>query len=106
MISVSIDVTPIRKERIREVVNSKGEVCHYLDLTLVDTPNSKYGDHYFVVQKTTKEEREGGLELPILGNAKDWDRADREEMQTTPLPPVAQPAPAVAPSAADDDIPF
>ena len=106
MISLSIDVTELRKDRFRKLTNSKGKECVYLDLTLIDTPNSKYGDHYFAVQKSTKEERDNGLDLPILGNAKDWTRVDQEQMQTTPLPALDQSSPAITPTAADDDIPF
>ena len=99
-ISISIDVTQIRKERIREFTKQDGTVAQYLDLTLVDSPNNQHGDHYFVVQKTTQEERQGGLKLPILGNAKDWSRVDNQQQHHSPPQPQAQP------SFEDDDIPF
>ena len=103
-ISISIDVTQIRKERIREFTKQDGTVAQYLDLTLIDSPNNKYGDHYFVKQKTTAEERQGGLDLPILGNAKDWSGVDQQQQpQAQPQPQAQQ---QVQPSFEDDDIPF
>ena len=103
-ISISIDVTQIRKERIREFTKQDGTVAQYLDLTLIDTPNNQHGDHYMVVQKTTAEERQGGLKLPILGNAKDWSRVDQHQQPQAQAQPQAQPQ--VQPSFEDDDIPF
>ena len=66
-ISISIDVTKIDKSRIYE--GTKGK---YLKLTtFVDLDNpSQYGDHGFITQETTKEEREAELKLPIIGNSK------------------------------------
>jgi hypothetical protein len=40
-----------------------------LDLILIETPDSKYGD-YLVKQGQSKEERASGAKTPILGNAK------------------------------------
>ena len=54
-ISIKIDVTKIDKSRIFE--GSKGK---YLDLTtFIDTDNpGQYGDHGFISQSTSKEERD------------------------------------------------
>ena len=64
MISIKIDVTKINKSRL--YVGAKGT---YLNCTLIDTPNSEYGD-YMIVEETTKEEREAGTKGTILGNGK------------------------------------
>jgi len=66
MIKVQIDVKKIDKSRIFE-----GRKGKYLNLLLIETPNSQYGD-YMVVHERTEQERASGqkLELPILGNAK------------------------------------
>tara|TARA_R100001129_G_scaffold182134_1_gene162294 strand:- start:530 stop:841 length:312 start_codon:yes stop_codon:yes gene_type:complete len=101
-ISISIDVTQIRKERIREFKRHDGTKGRSLDLILLDSKNDKYGNHYFIKQASTAEERDAGLELPILGNAKDWSRVDNQQ-QPQPQPQAQQ---QVQPSFEDDDIPF
>jgi hypothetical protein len=69
MLTISLDVTKIDKARLKEVRRKNGETAKFLDLVLIDTPNSEYGD-YVVTQQVSKEERENGVKLPILGNAK------------------------------------
>ncbi len=63
-ITGKIDVTKITKSRL-----FKGAKGTYLDIVLIETPNSQYGD-YMIVESVTKEEREAGKKGPILGNAK------------------------------------
>ena len=65
MISISIDVTKIDKERL--YTGKKGV---YLDCILIETPNNQYGDDYMIAQSVSKEEREQGIKGEILGNAK------------------------------------
>jgi hypothetical protein len=64
MISIRIDVKKINKDRL--YVGQQGT---YLNCTLIDTPNSEYGD-YMIVEETTKAEREAGTKGTILGNGK------------------------------------
>jgi hypothetical protein len=66
-IEIKIDVTKIDKERIH--VGQKGK---YIDLTtFIDTEKEgRYGDHGFISQKVSKEEREQGIQTPILGNCR------------------------------------
>lgn len=64
MIKAKIDVTKIEKARL-----FKGEKGTYLDVVLIETPHSEYGD-FMIVQEITKEERQSGKKGPILGNAK------------------------------------
>jgi hypothetical protein len=66
-ISISIDVTKIEKARL-----IKGAKGTYLDLkTFIDTEKtSQYGDHGFISQSVTKEEKDAGVQTPILGNCK------------------------------------
>jgi len=66
-ISIKIDVTKIDKNRIFQ--GAKGK---YIDMTtFIDTDNpSQFGDHGFISQTVTKDEREQGIKTPILGNAK------------------------------------
>jgi hypothetical protein len=69
MLTLQIDVTKIDKSRLKEVRRKNGETAKFLDLVLIDTPSSEYGD-FVVTQQVTKEERLSGVKLPILGNAK------------------------------------
>jgi hypothetical protein len=66
-ISVRIDVTKIDKTRL-----FKGDKGTYLDLTtFVNTDEKdKYDNNGFISQSTSKEERDGGIQTPILGNVK------------------------------------
>ena len=65
VIVCKIDVTKIDKARLFQ-----GKKGTYLDLVLIPTPNSDYGDDYMAVQGVSKEERGSGVRGAILGNAK------------------------------------
>ena len=105
-ISISVDVTQIRKERIRKFKRHNGTEGQSLDLILIDSKNNEYGDHYLVKQASTQEERDAGLKLPILGNARDWSRVDQQQQPQAQPQPQAQAQQQVQPSFEDDDIPF
>ena len=66
-ISVRIDVTKIDKARLY-----KGEKGTYLDLTtFVDTDEKdQYENNGFISLSVDKEERDQGVQTPILGNVK------------------------------------
>jgi len=66
-INLKIDVTKIDKSRL-----FKGEKGTYLDITtfINTSEEDQYGNHGFVSQSTTKEERDAGVKTPILGNTK------------------------------------
>jgi hypothetical protein len=66
-INIKIDVTKIEKARL-----FKGEKGTYLELsTFIDTEDAdQYGNHGFISQSVSKEEREQGVKTPILGNSK------------------------------------
>lgn len=89
MITAKIDVTKIDKTRL-----FKGEKGTYLDLVLIETPNSEYAD-YMICESVTKEEREAGKKGNILGNATDRSKGSGGSS-----------APASAPAAEGQDIPF
>ncbi len=65
--NLSIDVTKLDKSRFY-----KGKKGTYAKLTcFVDTEEaSQYGDHGTITQELSKEDRDNGVKLPILGNAK------------------------------------
>jgi len=69
MITLSIDVTLLDKSRFKRHTRKNGNQAIFAELILIDTPNGEYGD-YMVKQSVTKQERENGVNLPILGNAK------------------------------------
>ena len=66
-ISIKLDVSKIDKSRL-----FKGQKGTYLDLTtFIDTDNpGQYGDHGFIAQAVSKEEKAQGVQTPILGNCK------------------------------------
>lgn len=65
-ISVKINVDKIDRSRF-----FKGEKGRWLDLILLETPNSKYGDYMVKHSRTQEERQKGGKDnSPILGNAK------------------------------------
>ena len=67
-ISLKIDVKKIDKARLFAAQSGAA----YLDMTtFVDLDNpSQYGDHGFISQNVSKEERQQGVQGAILGNAK------------------------------------
>lgn len=66
-LSIKLDVTKIDKSRL--FAGAKGT---YLDLTtFIDLDNEgQYGDHGFISQSVSKDERDAGVQTPILGNVK------------------------------------
>jgi hypothetical protein len=64
MITARINVDKIDKSRF-----FKGKKGRYLNIVLIETPDSEYGD-YLIKQEQTKEERERGEKTEIIGNAK------------------------------------
>jgi len=114
-VSIKIDVTKIDKSRL-----FKGEKGTYLDLTtFIDTDNpGQYGDHGFISQSVSKQEKEAGIQTPILGNSKVFysdlnggHQAVQNQMQQPPQMAPQQQAPQMAPQqqpqdSFDDDVPF
>jgi len=96
-INLKIDVTKIDKERLFQ-----GKKGTYLDATIflnVDQED-QYGNHGFIAQAVTKEEKEAGAQGNILGNGKifwcDYTQAQNK--------PASQPT--EAPVEDFDSIPF
>tara|TARA_R110000851_G_scaffold265657_1_gene418173 strand:+ start:153 stop:470 length:318 start_codon:yes stop_codon:yes gene_type:complete len=100
-LSVKIDVTKIDKSRL-----FKGEKGTYLDLTtFIDTEQvSQFGDHGFISQSVSKDEKAAGTQTPILGNCKVfWSEVIAQSATPAPQAPAVGQAP---PADMDDDIPF
>lgn len=80
-IAIKIDVTKLDKSRF-----FKGEKGTYLDLlTFVDSEPDQYGNNGFVTQSQTKEERESGEKMPILGNVKIIFSSDEGKSSSAPV---------------------
>jgi len=96
-LSVKINVSKIDKERL-----FNGEKGTYLDLTtFIDLDNpGEYGDHGFISQSISKEERANGVQGNILGNVKVFYRDTNNNSGG-----AAQQAPAQE-NSFDDKIPF
>lgn len=101
-ISIKVDVTKIDKARLH-----KGEKGTYLDLTtFIDTDNpGRYGDHGFISQSLSKEEREAGVETAILGNCKVFYKGQDQSQNISQPRPVAPPPPPPFPVQSDDGPP-
>jgi hypothetical protein len=97
MITLSIDVTKLDKTRFKAITRKNGDKALFCDLILIES-QSDYGD-YMVKQSISKEDRENGVQLPILGNAKNVQVGDKTTTK-------AKSAPARAKDNDGDDIPF
>ena len=100
IISVKIDVTKIDKARL-----FKGAKGTFLDVILLPSRESKFGDDFMVVQQVTKEERLAGQRGPILGNAKfiGGKPASDKDINTTRVMNDPQPTSS---DGVDEDVPF
>lgn len=95
MISISIDVTLLDRKRFKTITRKNGKEAVFADLIAFETPDSEYGD-FMVKQSVTKDERDSGFQLPILGNGKYIEKKSST-------------APKAAPASNDseaDEIPF
>lgn len=100
-VSISIDVTKIEKSRIID-----GKKGRYLSLTtFIDTAQAdQYGNHGFISQTVSKEEREQNVQTPILGNCKVFYK-DGSGGGAAHTPP-SQPQSNNWPDDFDDDLAF
>ena len=68
-ISISIDLKLIDQKKLKRMTRQNGQEAAFLDLIMIPTPESPYGE-YMIKQRSTKEEVENKVQTPILGNAK------------------------------------
>jgi hypothetical protein len=102
-ISIKLDVTKIDKARL-----FKGEKGTYLDLTtFIELEEAdQYGNHGFIAQEQSKEERDSGAEKPpILGNCKVFWKGESVNQAPQAQAQAAATAPAGF-SDLEDGIPF
>jgi hypothetical protein len=77
MIQLKIDVSKIDKSKLYN-----GKKGTYLDATLfLNDQVDQYGNHGFIVQSVSKEERESGVKGTVLGNVKIFQKAEQSENQ-------------------------
>lgn len=83
MLKVNINIDHIVAEKL--ISGKKGR---YLDLVVfLRDDKDQYGNDGFVSQSVTKEERERGVKMPILGNAK-WLGGGAAANAPTPVKPL------------------
>lgn len=115
LVSIRIDLDKVDNNRVFQ--GAKGR---YLDIVGVLTETGdQYQNNGFVTQQITKEERQQGVKLPVLGNFKKL--ADLQPKGYAPNAPQAPampqgvpvqqhspvaPQPVPAPIGGDDDLPF
>ena len=87
-ISIKLDVKKLDKARF--FAASSGAL--YVDLTMFLDPDNEgqYGDHGFLTQSTSKEEREQQVQMPILGNGKIFYGLQELKGAGTQAPPQQQ----------------
>lgn len=96
-ITLSIKTGAIDKAKLK--VGRNGE--HYLEMVLIETPNSKFDQDFMVVQSVSKEERDRGVKGNILGNGKILGRKPAPKPTSAPAESEAKPSPED-----DPDVPF
>jgi hypothetical protein len=95
----------------------EGKDGTYLDLTIIETNNSQYGDTHFITRGKSQEEREQEkatgerLRLPILGNLKPFGGQTTEGEEYTYQKPSSttqntKPAQNAEQQQDNDDLPF
>jgi hypothetical protein len=101
-IRIKIDVTKIDKARLFEGKSG----AKYLDATVFMDPDNPgdYGDHGFISQDVSKEERDQGVKGPIIGNVKVFWTGESQPQQAAPQATPQAPPPAA--DFDDSDIPF
>lgn len=107
MLKVNINIDQIVAEKL--ISGKKGR---YLDLVVfLRDEKDQYGNDGFVSQSVTKEERERGVKMPILGNAK-WLGGGGADNAPAPVKPLevgntkTTIPPAKQQTIAPEDLPF
>lgn len=68
-------VLNLNESRAKLYNKKDGTLAVYLRLEAVGSDKLRNEDTHFVVESTTKEEHEGGLKLPIIGNGREYVNA-------------------------------
>jgi hypothetical protein len=75
------DCVVIRLAKSRAKPHSNGKV--YLNLEAIERSGGEdnFGNTHFVAEPSTKDERQSGVKLPIIGNGKEWSNEGRQGHQ-------------------------
>lgn len=95
----------IDQSKCKKTTRKNGDAATFCDLVLIETPDGEYGD-YMVKQDTSKEDRQAGVKMPIIGNGKIRGQKPQGDPCRKPAPPSKRPPADADPDAAEDDIPF
>ena len=71
-VSLSVNLKQLDLGRCPVVTKKDGTLARYLNLTtfVKTAEQDQYGDNGFITQSQTKEERDKGEKMPIIGNCK------------------------------------
>jgi hypothetical protein len=111
IISASIDVTKIDKNRLKEVTKKDGTKVKYLDISIVvNDEQDKFGNICSISEGQTKEERESKAPKNYLGNGKRVWADNSSVVQNRAEPsiqkPVSQVPSFLESNSSNDDIAF
>ncbi len=100
ILKANLNLAAIPKDKIY-----KGKKGSYLPITItINDELGNYGDNGPIIVEQSKEEREAKADKTYLGNVKVvWTNGTNVETAPREGAPAA---PAAAPAAADDDLPF
>lgn len=99
-VTFNLDVTKIEKARL--YVGKKGKYLSFTSFIDIDQKD-EYDNNGMMTQDVSKEEREGGVQGPILGNCKVFWSGESQPRQT---PQQQQQAQTPAMDDLDEEIPF
>ena len=108
-VNLGIDCMKIDKSRMKQVTTKNGKKAAFIELTTyLDTDkNSDFGDHGFISQQLSQEEREAGKQTPILGNCKVvWSDINDVAKETTRPEQSKTAVEEMTMEQLEDDIPF
>lgn len=105
----SEDCIVIRVAKSRMNAHRNGKV--YLNLEAVGNRDGvdQYENTHFVCEPTTKDEREGGVKFPIIGNGKEWSNEGQQQPPARTTRNIQRAQPQVeeqGDGTEGDDIPF
>ena len=83
MTSFSIDLRRIDQSRCKKITRRDGTAASFCELVIIETPESEFGD-FIVKQSISKEDREAGVKMPILGNGRNPKPAAEQEGEVAP----------------------
>jgi hypothetical protein len=104
LITAKIDL----KKVLQEHLFNANSGAQYLDIILIPSKSSQFGDTHFIVQGVNKATRDAGIKGPIIGNAKEKggegvqdDAPQRSTRRAPATPPPPPPQENI-----DEDVPF